>query len=154
MCQVLNPCHRSYHGLLHNHIFMVLIVDSYIVCCMFEEAASLAASVIKQMCTTTSIKVLYDTELVEMMESAGMVYVQSLKELGRYGISFWACFYFMGVWFCFFLSSFCLGSLIKINLVPCSTHFHLFLHDSFLLQGNLGQSWNLMCDQGGRPRYV
>lgn len=54
------------------------------VCCMFEDAESLAASVVKQMRTTSLTSGEIDgTQAAEMMESAGMVFVQSLKELGR-----------------------------------------------------------------------
>ncbi|KAF9617882.1 hypothetical protein IFM89_039101 [Coptis chinensis] len=54
--------------------------ESYLVCCMFEKAASLATCVLKRILITSIIE---DTELDDMMESAGMVLVQSLKELGR-----------------------------------------------------------------------
>ncbi|KAJ9550666.1 hypothetical protein OSB04_014711 [Centaurea solstitialis] len=51
---------------------------------MFEEAASSASSVLKQVCakeyTDGSAE---DIELNDMFESAGMVFVQSLQELGR-----------------------------------------------------------------------
>lgn len=59
------------------------ISESYLVCCMFEEAASLSASAVKEIRTTSLSKELDSAELAEMMESAGMVFVQSLKELGR-----------------------------------------------------------------------
>jgi len=68
------------------------------VCCMFEEAVSLAVSVVEQIHTATLTKALEDTQLAEMMESAGMVFVQSLKELGRYeNFLLLVCHYFMGV---------------------------------------------------------
>jgi hypothetical protein len=51
--------------------------ESYLVRSMFEEAASLAASVLKR------IRAAPEEQLYEAMESAGMVLVQSLKELGR-----------------------------------------------------------------------
>ncbi|KAI9185748.1 hypothetical protein LWI28_010321 [Acer negundo] len=54
--------------------------ESYLVCSMYEEAASLASSIVMQIRGNINVssQVLYD-----MMESAGMVLVQSLKELGR-----------------------------------------------------------------------
>lgn len=48
---------------------------------MYEEAASLASSVIKQRGPNLSIE--NDFELYEAMEAAGMVLVQSLKQLSR-----------------------------------------------------------------------
>ncbi|KAK9097672.1 hypothetical protein Syun_024717 [Stephania yunnanensis] len=57
--------------------------ESYLVCCMFEEAVSLATSVLGSVCGRDSSVLIEETELVDMMESAGMVLVQSLKELGR-----------------------------------------------------------------------
>lgn len=55
--------------------------ESYLVCCMFEEAASQAASIVQHIRTAT--EAIGETQLAEMMESAGMVFVQSSKELGR-----------------------------------------------------------------------
>jgi len=67
------------------------------VCCMFEEAASLAASVVERIRTTTLTKALEDSQLAEIMESAGMVFVQSLKELGRSeNFLLIVCHHFMG----------------------------------------------------------
>ncbi|XP_020243446.1 protein APEM9 [Asparagus officinalis] len=57
--------------------------ESYMVCCMFGEAASLAASTVKRVHNASLANAADDAQLVEMMESAGMVFVQSLKELGR-----------------------------------------------------------------------
>ncbi|KAK9097596.1 hypothetical protein Sjap_023093 [Stephania japonica] len=57
--------------------------ESYLVCCMFEEAVSLATSVLGSICGRDSSVLIEETELVDMMESTGMVLVQSLKELGR-----------------------------------------------------------------------
>ncbi|XP_028760324.1 protein APEM9-like [Neltuma alba] len=61
------------------------LAESYLVCSMFEEAASLASSIFKRlrergrgMATEEEASQLYD-----MLESTGMVQVQSLKELGR-----------------------------------------------------------------------
>ncbi|KAF6167351.1 hypothetical protein GIB67_043212 [Kingdonia uniflora] len=50
----------------------------YLVCCMYEEALALASSVLER--KTDNIE---DVQLADMMESAGIVLVQSLKELGR-----------------------------------------------------------------------
>lgn len=52
--------------------------------CTFEEAASLASSVIQHICTETFAVTVDEVHLADMKESAGMVFVQSLKELGRY----------------------------------------------------------------------
>ncbi|KAJ9671194.1 hypothetical protein PVL29_027263 [Vitis rotundifolia] len=57
--------------------------ESYLVCCMFEEAATIASSVLKHVCDNKSTDVGEDDQLYDIMESAGMVLVQSLKELGR-----------------------------------------------------------------------
>ncbi|KAH7527813.1 protein APEM9 [Ziziphus jujuba] len=61
--------------------------ESYLVCSMFEEAASLASSILKRLCCDnkgTEEEVVQDEiELYDMLESTGMVLVQSLKELGR-----------------------------------------------------------------------
>ncbi|OMO53241.1 hypothetical protein CCACVL1_28786 [Corchorus capsularis] len=55
--------------------------ESFLVCSMYEEAASLASSVIKQ--RAPNLLMDYDFELYEAMEAAGMVLVQSLKQLSR-----------------------------------------------------------------------
>ncbi|XP_059634639.1 protein APEM9 isoform X2 [Cornus florida] len=57
--------------------------ESYLVCCMFEEAVSLASSVLRRLCDNECTEGREDIELNDMLESAGMVLVQSLKELGR-----------------------------------------------------------------------
>nr|GMD61650.1 protein APEM9 [Ipomoea batatas] len=64
--------------------------ESYLVCCIYEEAASLSHSVLKRLCEINSKnnKPYYEIvesgdELDDMFESAGMVYVQSLNQLGR-----------------------------------------------------------------------
>ncbi|KAL5744149.1 hypothetical protein ACOSQ2_027265 [Xanthoceras sorbifolium] len=54
--------------------------ESYLVCSMYEEAASLASSILKQMQGDNNVS---NQALYDMMESAGMVLIQSLKELGR-----------------------------------------------------------------------
>ncbi|GLU10492.1 hypothetical protein SLE2022_272910 [Rubroshorea leprosula] len=60
--------------------------ESYLVCSMFEEAASSATSVLKRIRDNPSNLSVQDDgnlELYDMMESTGMVLVQSLKELQR-----------------------------------------------------------------------
>ncbi|XP_057981486.1 protein APEM9 [Malania oleifera] len=57
--------------------------ESYLVCCMFEEAALLASSVLKRVCSDKSTETKEDIQLQEIIESAGMVLVQSWKGLGR-----------------------------------------------------------------------
>ncbi|KAK9922676.1 hypothetical protein M0R45_031130 [Rubus argutus] len=59
--------------------------ESYLVCSMYEEAASLASSILKRLSEHSSDFEASDDhfELYDMLESAGMVLVQSLKELGR-----------------------------------------------------------------------
>lgn len=56
--------------------------ERYMVCGLFDEACSLAASQIQNL-RTSSLKTIHEGELSEMMESAGMVFVQSLRESGR-----------------------------------------------------------------------
>ncbi|MCL7032985.1 hypothetical protein MKW94_016278 [Papaver nudicaule] len=57
--------------------------ESYLVCCMFEEAITLSSSVVERLRKADYSETIQDVELVDMLESAGMVYVQALKELGR-----------------------------------------------------------------------
>lgn len=57
--------------------------ESYLVSCMYEEAALTASSVLSNLCKDKSTEVGEETPLKDMLESAGMVLVQSLKELGR-----------------------------------------------------------------------
>ncbi|XP_047255989.1 protein APEM9 isoform X2 [Capsicum annuum] len=54
--------------------------ERYLVCCMFQEASS---SVIEQLVEKSNEFVEDNCELGDMLESAGMVIVRSLKELGR-----------------------------------------------------------------------
>lgn len=56
---------------------------------MYKEAASLASSILKRLCNnndndTGGTEAGEDVEFYDMLESTGMVLVQSLKELGRY----------------------------------------------------------------------
>ncbi|XP_020090801.1 protein APEM9-like isoform X1 [Ananas comosus] len=50
---------------------------------MFEEAAALASSIVRNIRTSQLEHIVDDIQLVEMVEAAGMVLIQSLKELGR-----------------------------------------------------------------------
>lgn len=50
---------------------------------MFEEAATLASSILRCLCDTGSTEGAEHVQSDDMMESAGMVLVQSLKELRR-----------------------------------------------------------------------
>ncbi|OAY70589.1 hypothetical protein ACMD2_26440 [Ananas comosus] len=50
---------------------------------MFEDAAALASSIVRNIQTAQLEHVVDDIQLVEMTEAAGMVLIQSLKELGR-----------------------------------------------------------------------
>lgn len=56
--------------------------ERYMVCGLFNEACSLASSQIQKL-RTSSLEQTPEIELSEIMESAGMVFVQSLRELGR-----------------------------------------------------------------------
>ncbi|KAL6977914.1 hypothetical protein U1Q18_026700 [Sarracenia purpurea var. burkii] len=57
--------------------------ESFLVSCMYEEAASIASSVLSNLCNNKHAEAGEETQLDDMLESAGMVLVQSLKELGR-----------------------------------------------------------------------
>ncbi|CAI0628036.1 unnamed protein product [Linum tenue] len=61
------------------------VVQSYLVCSNYEEAASMASAVLKRIRENGdgSRAFEHNDELFEVMESAGMVLVQSLNELGR-----------------------------------------------------------------------
>lgn len=69
-----------------SNIYFTTLRCSYLVCSMFEDASSSASSVLKRLCDKEHINTVVDDdiELNDMLESAGMVFVQSLKELGRY----------------------------------------------------------------------
>ncbi|KAK6152101.1 hypothetical protein DH2020_014736 [Rehmannia glutinosa] len=67
--------------------------ESYLVCCMFEESASSASSILKRLLENFNgshkgleVSKNFGNEWDDMVESAGMVLVQSLKQLQR------ACF--------------------------------------------------------------
>ncbi|XP_057806541.1 protein APEM9 [Salvia miltiorrhiza] len=64
--------------------------ENYLVCCMFDEAASLASTVLKQLLdnnnrsnTDSKFPESFENEWNDMLESAGMVLVQSNKQLRR-----------------------------------------------------------------------
>ncbi|KAL6508475.1 hypothetical protein OROHE_021608 [Orobanche hederae] len=64
--------------------------ENYLVCCMFEEAAALASSILKRLLKNSNrckedceVSENLESEWADMMESAGMVFVQSLKQLRR-----------------------------------------------------------------------
>ncbi|KAI3754805.1 hypothetical protein L1987_54596 [Smallanthus sonchifolius] len=57
------------------------LAESYLVCSMFEEASSSASQVLNRLHDTNVV--VEDIELNDMLESAGMVFLQSFKELGR-----------------------------------------------------------------------
>lgn len=86
--------------LISAHYFKINIISiwlySYLVCSMYEEAASLGSSVLKRLRDSNNN---YNEESYDMMESAGMVFVQSLKELGRYITCF---FIYRKCWLLFF----------------------------------------------------
>lgn len=62
------------------------MIFSFLVCSKYEEAASLASLVIKriQHDNVFAHDAVNGIELLDMIESAGMVLVQSLNQLGRY----------------------------------------------------------------------
>ncbi|KAF3791707.1 hypothetical protein EJ110_NYTH13716 [Nymphaea thermarum] len=71
-------------------------MDSYLVSCMFEEAASLSYSTLKRLCNC-KFEESVDKDMVEdMIECSGMVLLQAYKELGRV---------------CFLMSEKCLSGL-------------------------------------------
>ncbi|KAL1822427.1 hypothetical protein ACET3Z_009205 [Daucus carota] len=58
--------------------------ESYLVCCMYEEAETSSASLLKQLLKEGCNEIEIDVgEFNDMLESAGMVFVQSLNQLGR-----------------------------------------------------------------------
>ncbi|CAM8954732.1 unnamed protein product [Rhodiola kirilowii] len=59
------------------------LAESFLVCCMYEKALSMSSSVLRRVSDPTFPGVVEESELVEIKEAAGMVFVQSLKELGR-----------------------------------------------------------------------
>ncbi|XP_075672428.1 protein APEM9-like isoform X3 [Castanea sativa] len=56
--------------------------ESYLVCSMYSEAESLASSILKRLCNDDD-KSIVEVGFRDMLESTGMVLVQSLKALGR-----------------------------------------------------------------------
>ncbi|KAL0333627.1 UNVERIFIED_CONTAM: protein APEM9 [Sesamum angustifolium] len=61
--------------------------ESSLICCMFDEATSSASSIIKRLLENYSssceVQGDYENEWGDMLESAGMVLVQSMKQLQR-----------------------------------------------------------------------
>ncbi|WMV59456.1 hypothetical protein MTR67_052841 [Solanum verrucosum] len=57
--------------------------ENYLVCCMFQEAAALSFSIIKQLVDKNANTNEHNCELGDMLESAAMILVQSYKALGR-----------------------------------------------------------------------
>ncbi|KAL2553875.1 3-phosphoinositide-dependent protein kinase-1 [Forsythia ovata] len=64
--------------------------ESYLVCCMFDESTSLASSILSRFLENCDYKRKgsqfpenYENEWDDMLESAGMVFVQSMKQLQR-----------------------------------------------------------------------
>ncbi|XP_006344940.1 uncharacterized protein [Solanum tuberosum] len=57
--------------------------ENYLVCCMFQEAAALSSSIIKQLVDKNANTNEHNCELGDMLESAAMILVQSYKALGR-----------------------------------------------------------------------
>lgn len=60
--------------------------ESYLVCSMYEEAATLASSIVRQLKGSNisdNNEAFDENELFDMLESAGMVFVQALNQLGR-----------------------------------------------------------------------
>lgn len=80
---------------------------------MYEEAALKASSVLSDLCNNKSAEVGEEAPLNDMLESAGMVLVQSLKELGRYHNSF-----------PHFFSRFLFLCYVFILIVPLGVMFH------------------------------
>lgn len=77
----------NHHGfLLISGSYLFVTLCSYLICSMFEEAASLASSILKLLCSSHDIvnEAGDDNELYDMLESSGMVFVQAMKELGRW----------------------------------------------------------------------
>ncbi|CAL2246959.1 unnamed protein product [Prunus armeniaca] len=69
-------------------VLFLVIISSYLVSSLYEESASSASSILKWLSKHSEDLEAGDPfELYDMLESAGMVLVQSFKQLGR------ACFY-------------------------------------------------------------
>ncbi|XP_047964382.1 protein APEM9 isoform X2 [Salvia hispanica] len=66
------------------------IAENYLVCCLFDEAASLSSSILKQLLQNNNrinqvseFPESFEDEWIDMLESAGMILVQSMKQLAR-----------------------------------------------------------------------
>ncbi|CAL2246962.1 unnamed protein product [Prunus armeniaca] len=66
-------------------VLFLVIISSYLVSSLYEESASSASSILKWLSKHSEDLEAGDPfELYDMLESAGMVLVQSFKQLGRY----------------------------------------------------------------------
>ncbi|XP_042464380.1 protein APEM9-like [Zingiber officinale] len=59
------------------------ISESYLVCCMFEEATTFAASILHRVLCTPFEDAIDDVQSDEILVSASMVFIQSMKQLKR-----------------------------------------------------------------------
>ncbi|KAG6389003.1 hypothetical protein SASPL_150440 [Salvia splendens] len=66
------------------------IAENYLVCCLFDEAASLSSTILKQLLQNNNrinqvseFPESFEDEWIDMLESAAMVLVQSMKQLTR-----------------------------------------------------------------------
>ncbi|KAG6507059.1 hypothetical protein ZIOFF_032399 [Zingiber officinale] len=59
------------------------ISESYLVCCMFEEATTLAVSILHRVLCTPFENATDDAQSDEILVSASMVFIQSMKQLKR-----------------------------------------------------------------------
>ncbi|CAH9115442.1 unnamed protein product [Cuscuta epithymum] len=72
----------AFNAAIHPCWADIELAESYLVCCMYHDAASLSHSVLKRLLEGISSHKSSD-ELDDMLQSAGMVFVQSLNQLGR-----------------------------------------------------------------------
>lgn len=109
-----------------NHIYFAIIrlTCSFLVCCMFNEAASLASSVLRRLCDKECTGPMMEIiEFNDMLESAGMVFVQSLKELGRYTFCICAPLSKISCISCRHMLFFC------AELIKFVTRWFMFIHN-------------------------
>lgn len=81
-------------NLVYIHICLSVWFGSYLVCGMFDEAKSLASSILKRLlenCNSSSKAYKFpegfENDCADMLESAAMVLVQSMKHLQRYAVN-------------------------------------------------------------------
>lgn len=75
----------DFYKLIFGTVFLINF-RSYLVCSMYEEAATLASSIVRQLKGSNisdNNEAFDENELFDMLESAGMVFVQALNQLGR-----------------------------------------------------------------------